>query len=331
VSAGKESRTNPWDAQKLDVTGSWSASKSSTPRKRTAEIPETLVAPDIDPLPATPHSGDLLAGRFESSDERSPSFDWDPDGDTDSVPPVEDRDTAEARAEADARADALEVELLSAADPSTDAPTGEMTIPSFGPEVTLESQAPPRVVQGRVANGFVTEGTPSSVWANTPIRAKALGDAPRIELRRRSRRPLVKIDDASAGETTEWMAQGIAHTNTDAEGVPFGPRVVDQTDGGIEVEALSDDAISEIDPAPVKPFPTKASDVIYVRRAAAPSAEADPFRAFVLNRRGPEEETAPPPPWAGMIRQTATWILVVAGGIGLAALCVMALTGRLPF
>jgi hypothetical protein len=324
VSAGKESRTNPWDAQKLDVTGSWSASKSPTPRKRTAEIPETLVAPDIDPLPATPPTGDLLSGRFEESDESSPSFDWDPDGDTDSVPPVEEHDTAEA--EANARADALDVELLSAADPSTDAPTGEMTIPSFGTEVTLESVAPPRVVQGRVANGFVTEGTASSVWANTPIRAKALGDAPRIELRRRSRRPLVKIDDASAGETTEWMAQGVGQTDTDAEGVPFGPRVVDQTDGGIDVEALSDDAISQIDPEPVKPLRTKPSDVIYVRRASNASGEADPFRTFVLNRRGPDEEMAPPSPWVSM-----KWVLVAAAGIGLAGLAVLALTGRLPF
>ena len=331
MSAGKDSRTNPWDAQKLDVTGSWSASKSPVPRKRTAEIPETLVAPDIDPLPATPPTGDLLAGRFES-DESSPSFDWDPDGDTDSVPPVEEHDTAEAAvAEADARADTLDVELLAAADPSTDAPTGEMTIPSFGTEVTLESQAPPRVVQGRVANGFVTEGTASSVWANTPIRAKALADAPRIELRRRSRRPLVKIDDASAGETTEWMAQAIAQTDTNADGVPFGPRVVDQTDGGIDVEALADDAISQIDPEPNKPLRASASDVIYVRRASGPSSEADPFRAFVLNRRGPEEETQPPPPWAGMIGQTAKWILVAAAGIGLAGVGVMALMGRLPF
>src|SRR6185436_14012702 len=289
VSAGKESRTNPWDAQKLDVTGSWSASKSPVPRKRTAKIPETLVAPDIDPLPDTPSTDDLLAGRFESSDESSPSFGWDPDGDTDSVPPVEEHDTAQANA----RADALDVELLSAADPSTDAPTGEMTIPSFGTEVTLESVAPPRVVQGRVANGFVTEGTASSVWANTPIRAKAIKDAPRIELRRRRHRPLVKIDDASAGETTEWMAQGVAQTDTDAEGVPFGPRVVDQTDGGIDVEALSDDAISQIDPEPPKPMRAKASDVIYVRRSSSGPTEADPFRAFVLNRRGPEEETEP--------------------------------------
>ena len=327
MSAGKDSRTNPWDAQKLDVTGSWSASKSPAPRKRTAKIPETLVAPDIDPLPDTPATGDLLAGRFESSDESSPSFGWDPDGDTDSVPPVEEHDTAEA--EANAHADAFDVELLAAADPSTDAPTGEMTIPSFGPEVTLESQAPPRVVQGRVANGFVTEGSASSVWANTPIRAKAIGDAPRIELRRRSRRPLVKIDDASAGETTEWMAQGVAQTDTDAEGVPFGPRVVDQTDGGIDVEALSDDAISQIDPEPVKPLRTKASDVIYVRRASKEPAEADPFRTFVLNRRGPEDDIEPPPPWVGMIGQTAKWILVIASGLGLACLGVMALMGRL--
>ena len=327
VSAGKDSRTNPWDAQKLDVTGSWSASRSSAPRKRTAKIPETLVAPDIDPLPDTPDTGDLLASRFGSSDESSPSFDWDPDGDTDSVPPVEEHDTAEA----EAHADALDVELLAAADPSTDAPTGEMTIPSFGPDVTLESEAPPRVVQGRVPNGFVTEGSASSVWANTPIRAKALKHAPRIELRRRSRRPLAKFDDASAGETTEWMAQGVAQTNADAEGVPFGPRVVDQTDGGIDVEALSDDAISQIDPEPPKPLRTKASDVIYVRRSSSGSAEADPFRAFVLNRRGPEEEAAPPSPWAGMISQTAKWILVVAGGIGLVGLGVMALMGRLPF
>jgi hypothetical protein len=325
VSTGKDDiRTSPWDAQKLDVTGSWSASKAAVPRKRTAEIPETLVAPDIDPLPPTPHAGDLLAGRFGSSDESSPSFDWDPDGDTDSVPPAEDPDTAEA----DARADALDVELLAAADPSTDAPTGEMTIPSFGTEVTLESVAPPRVVQGRVANGFVTEGSASSVWANTPIRAKVLKDGPRIELRRRRQRPLVKIDDASAGETTEWMAQGVAQTATDADGVPFGPRVVDQTDGGIDVEALSDDAISQIDPEPVKPLRTKPSDVIYVRRAAGPSSEADPFRSFVLNRRGPEQETEPPPPWVGMIGQTAKWILVAAVGIGLVGLGMMALTGR---
>jgi hypothetical protein len=32
-----------------------------------------------------------------------------------------------------------------------------------------------------------------------------------------------------------------------------------------------------------------------------------------------------------MIGQTAKWILVVAGGIGLACLGAMALTGRLPF
>jgi hypothetical protein len=328
VSAGKDNQTNPWDAQKLDVTGSWSASKAAIPRKRTVEIPETLIAPDIDPLPATPPTGDLLAGRFESSDESSPSFDWDPDGDTDSVPPVEEHDTAEAAISA--QADALDVELLAAADPSTDAPTGEMTIPSFGTEVTLESVAPPRVVQGRVANGFITEGTASSAWANTPIRAKALGDGPRIELRRR-RRPLVKIDDGSAAETTEWMAQGVAQTNTDAEGVPFGPRVVDQTDGGIDVEALSDDAISQIDPEPPKPLRTKPSEAIYVRRASGPSTEADPFRSFVLNRRGPEEETAPPPPWVGMISQTAKWILVAAAGIGLGCLGVMAMMGRLPF
>jgi hypothetical protein len=331
VSAGKEdhSRTNPWDAQKLDVTGSWSASKSLAPRKRTARIPETLVAPEIDPLPNPPAAGDLLADRFEAIDESSPSFDWDPDGDTDAVPPVEDHDTTAA--DAMSHTDALEVELLAAADPSTDAPTGEMTIPSFGTEVTLESVAPPRVVQGRVANGFVTEGTASSVWANTPIRAKAIKDAPRIELRRRSRRPLGKIDDASAGETTEWMAQGVAQTNTDAEGVPFGPRVVDQTDGGIDVEALSDDAISEIDPEPVTPPRTPPSDVIYVRRSSTESVQADPFRTFVLQRRGPEDETEPPPPWVGMIGQTAKWIVVVAGGIGLGCLGVMALLGRLPF
>jgi hypothetical protein len=327
VSASKDdtSRTNPWDAQKLDVTGSWSASKSPAPRKRTAEIPETLVAPDIDPLPQTPATGDLLAGRF-ASDESSPSLGWDPDGDTDAVPAAEEPD---AVAEANAHADALEVELLAAADPSTDAPTGEMTIPSFlGPEDTLESVAPLRAVQGRVPNGFVTEGTASSVWANTPIRAKALGGAPRIELRRR-RRPLVKIDDASAAETTEWMAQGVGVTDG-ADGVPFGPRVVDQTDGGIDVEALSDDAISQIDPEPVKPLPAKAPDVIYVRRSSTGSAEPDPFRAFVLNRRGPEDDVEPPPPWAGMVRQTAKWILVVAGGIGLGCLAVMALMGRFP-
>ena len=331
MSAGKDdhSQTNPWDAQKLDVTGSWSASKSAAPRKRSARIPETLVAPDIDPLPEAPAAGDLLAERFESSDESSPSFDWDPDGDTDAVPPTEEHDAA---AEASARADALDVELLSAADPSTDAPTGEMTIPNFlGPEDTLESVAPLRVVQGRVANGFVTEGTASSVWANTPVRAKAIKDAPRIELRRRSRRPRARIDDGSAAETTEWMAQGVAQGTTDAEGVPFGPRVVDQTDGGIDVEALSDDAISEIDPEPVKPLRMTASDVIYVRRSSSESVEADPFRAFVLKRRGPEEDVEPPPPWAGMIRQTATWILVVASGIGLVCLGLMAIMGRLPF
>jgi hypothetical protein len=330
VSAGKDSRTNPWDAQKLDVTGSWSASKSPAPRKRTVEIPETLVAPDIDPLPEAPPAGDLLAERFTPSDESSPSFDWDPDGDTDAVPPAEEHDVAREAAEASAHADALEVELLAAADPSTDAPTGEMTIPTFlSPEDTLESIAPPRVVQGRVPNGFVTEGSASSVWANTPIRAKALGNSPRIELRRR-RRPLVKIDDGSAAETTEWMAQGVGNT-TDAEGLPFGPRVVDQTDGGIDVEALSDDAISQIDPEPPKPLRTNPSDVIYVRRSSSGSAEPDPFRAFVLNRRGPEDELEPPAPWAGMISQTAKWILVVAGAIGLGCLGMMALTGRLPF
>jgi hypothetical protein len=327
VSTGKDSRTNPWDAQKLDVTGSWSASKSTAPRKRTAKIPETLVAPDIDPLPDTPDTGDLLAGRFESSDESSPSFDWDPDGDTDSVPPVEEHDTAEA----EAHADALDVELLAAADPSTDAPTGEMTIPSFGPDVTLESQAPPRVVQGRVPNGFVTEGSASSVWANTPIRAKAIKDAPRIELRRRRHRPLVKIDDASAGETTEWMAQGVARPTRMRKAFP-----------SARASSIRRMAESTSRRCPTTRFrrsiPSRPNRCARRRRTSSTCGarrvdrrKPIPFRAFVLNRRGPEEETEPPPPWAGMISQTAKWILVVAGGIGLGCLVVMALTGHLPF
>jgi hypothetical protein len=331
VSASKDdhSQTNPWDAQKLDVTGSWSVSKSER-KQRSAKGPETLVAPDIEPLlePEAPAAGDLLAERFDAIDESSPSLDWDPDGDTDAVPHAEESDEAR-EAEESARADAIEVELLSAADPSTDAPTGEMTIPSFLPaEDTVESEAP-RVVQGRVANGFVTDGDASSVWANTPIRAKALRGAPRIELRRRARRPLARIDDGSASETTEWMAQGVTQPTADSEGVPFGPRVVDQTDGGIEVEALDDDAISQIDPEPVR---MDAGDVIYVRRSSHPAVEADPFRTFVLKRRGPEDDgNEPPPPWVGMVGQTAMWILVIAGGIGMGCLGVMALLGRLPF
>jgi hypothetical protein len=326
VSASKDDRsqTNPWDAQKLDVTGSWSAAKSAA----RARVPDLLVAPDIEPAKPveTPAAGDLLAGRFESADEGSPLLEWDPDGDTESVPPAEDPDDARAAA-ASARADAIDVELLAAADPATDAPTGEMTIPSFlGPEDTLESELPPRVVPGRAAGGFVTDGTASSAWANTPIRAKALEHAPRIELRRRTRRSLSRIDDGSAAETTEWMAQGVTQSSADAEDVPFGPRVVDRTDGGIEVEALADDAISEIDPEPVLASP---SDVIHVRRSPDAAVKGDGFRAFVLNRRGPEQEIEPPPPWAGMVRQTAIWIVAGGAVIGLVALAAMAILGRL--
>lgn len=334
MSASKDdhSQTNPWDAQKLDVTGSWSTAKSAG---RRAKIPEMLVAPEIEPLPAPemPAAGDLLAGRFESADESSPLLDWDPDADTDTVPPAEEIEDAKA-AEASARADALEVELLSAADPSFDAPTGEMTIPSFlAPEDTVESELPPRVVPGRVADGFVTDGTPSSVWANTSIRAKALEHAPRIELRRRARRSLSRIDDGSAAETTEWMAQGVTPRAADADGVPFGPRVVDRTDGSIDVEALADDAISEVDPepAPADTGRVNLSDVIPVRRSADRAVSGDGFRAFVLERRGPEEELEPPPPWAGMIRQTAIWIVAGAAFVGLVGLAALAILGRLPF
>ncbi len=232
----------------------------------------------------------------------------------------EETDAANDEARA-ARADDLEVELLSAANPSFDAPTGEMTIPSFlAPEDTLESEVP-RVVAGRSANGFVSDSQEASVWARGPMRAKPLGAAPRIELRRRSRRPLARIDDGSAAETTEWMAQALGQPTADAEGVPFGPRVVEGTDGAMraeadrsvdargdadpidfdDVEALADDAIAEPDPVPARMNP---ADVVYVRRSAHAAVEADPFRTYVLKRRGPEDElTAPPAPWLPMIGQ----------------------------
>jgi hypothetical protein len=166
------------------------------------------------------------------------------------------------------------------------------------------------------------------VWARSPLRV-ALPDAPRIELRRRTRRTLARIDDGSASETTEWMAQAAAQPTAVAEGVPFGPRVGEPTDGHLELETLSDDAISEADP---EPAPVNPSDVVYVRRPSRSSADADPFRSYVLKRRLPEDEpAAPPPAWVAMLGQSAVWIVVLAGGVGIGCLAVMAITGRLPF
>jgi hypothetical protein len=341
MSASKNDHTesSPWEAQKLDVTGSWSASKTARKQRTTTKVshvPETLVAPIIEPAPnEAAAAGDLLAGRFEAVDDSEHGLDWDPDGDTDALAKAASADDAFEEADApedgslSARsADEIDVELLSAADPSTDAPTGEMTIPSFlAPEDTVESEVP-RVVAGRAANGFVSDAQ-GSVWARGPVRAKAFADAPRIELRRRSRRPLARIDDGSAAETTEWMAQGAAQPSTDAEGVPFGPRVGEPTDGHIDVQPLADDAIEEVDPEPVRMDP---ADVVYVRRASVPPVEGDQFRTFVLQRRGPEDELpTPAPAWIGMLGQAAIWIVVVAGGIGLGCLAVMAIMGRLPF